>query len=130
LKIVAAAVIYLAISSMAKNFASSKLTGTIALVAAIIMLLYPSSFTQLTLIVSAAAAGYAFIKKQGSATPATVFLYITRRTGWIPAALFLSILLFLPGLSKGIPGLELFSDFYRTGSLVFGGGYVVLPLLD
>ncbi|WP_231505682.1 chromate efflux transporter [Bacillus sp. EB01] len=130
LKIVAAAVVYLAISSMAKNFASSKLTGTIALIAAIIMLLYPSSFTQLSLIVGAAAAGYAFIKIQGSATPATGFIHVTRKTGWISAVLFLSILLFLPGLSKGVPGLELFSDFYRTGSLVFGGGHVVLPLLD
>jgi chromate transporter len=59
-------------------------------------------------------------------------LKVGRATGAVLLALFFAILIGLPLLTAAVPNqsLKLFEAFYRAGSLVFGGGHVVLPLLQ
>jgi chromate transporter len=54
-----------------------------------------------------------------------------RRTAAMLLGLFAALLLLLPVLARisGLPAVSLFDAFYRAGSLIFGGGHVVLPLL-
>jgi chromate transporter len=57
---------------------------------------------------------------------------LSRRVAFVALALFFVMLFVLPFASKasGSHVLDLFARFYRSGSLVFGGGHVVLPLLQ
>src|SRR3546814_3705825 len=69
-------------------------------------------------------------------SPATVghlTVPVSRRAGAILLALCLALLVLLPLLRAGLPlseGVARFDAFYRSGALVFGGGHVVLPLLE
>jgi len=57
---------------------------------------------------------------------------VTRRMSAVAAGIFVLLLVVLPFwvVVKPLPAVELFSAFYRSGALVFGGGHVVLPLLE
>jgi chromate transporter len=132
LKLVAVAIVAQAIYSMGKKFASEKITATIALVSAITALMWQSSLSQLLIILVAGITGlYLFAKQEIPDYKENVIL-IDRTFAKICLFCFFSLLIILPILRNIYPGslLAMIDSFYRTGSIVFGGGHVVLPLLE
>jgi chromate transporter len=83
-------------------------------------------------IAAAGVGGLLLFKPPTNTEPDTLPIPISRRTGALWLGLFLLLLVGLPILADGWPSptLTLVDAFYRTGSLVFGGGHVVLPLLQ
>lgn len=131
LMIVAVAVVAQAVWSMARTLAPDKLRGTLAILAAIVMLLWPTAFTQVAVIAAAGVIGWAIFPTKGNDfRPMRV--PISRITGLVCLVLFFGLLIGLPLLRILIHSqtLALFDRFYRAGALVFGGGHVVLPLLQ
>jgi chromate transporter len=132
LKVVAVAVVAQAVWSMARNLCTDTARISIAVVAACVSLLLPNTWGQLGIIAVAAVVGLLLFKPiQGSAHEALP-MPVTRRTGLILLLLFFGLLFGLPLLAQAWPNqtLALVDAFYRAGSLVFGGGHVVLPLLQ
>ena len=131
LKIVAAAVVFQAVYSLGKNFASKPITGSIAVFSAVLLFLIPSSLAQLGAMAASGLAGYLFIKKDKLPLPdGEPFMPISKITALVSGLLFCLLFFILPALSKFGQEVSLFDGFYRSGALVFGGGHVVLPLLE
>ncbi len=133
LKIAAVAVVAQALWSMARSLCPDALRATFALVTAIGLLLWPGSTTQILLLAMAAIAGWAWIRVGGEANDAApLHVPLSRATALVAGALFLGLLMVLPlgAASTTSQALALFDSFYRTGALVFGGGHVVLPLIE
>lgn len=125
LKLAALAVVAQAVWAMAKSLTPDLYRRLLALAAAALILLLPSSLTQIALIAVAALAGYLM------APPAASPPLALERSSAIFFALFFGLLIALPILAAtGNSALVVAEKFYRTGSLVFGGGHVVLPLLQ
>jgi chromate transporter len=124
LKIAALAVVAQAVWAMAKSLTPDWPRRAVALVTAILALLLPSAITQVALIALAAAIG---LLRPAPTSPLTP----PRRADLAWLALFVALLAILPLVAlTGDPTATLAEKFYRTGSLVFGGGHVVLPLLE
>ncbi|MCB1943994.1 MAG: chromate efflux transporter, partial [Candidatus Accumulibacter sp.] len=100
--------------------------------AACIVLAWPSALAQVGVIVAAGALGVLFFKVGGDAVHEPLPMTVGRRAGSVWLALFVALLVALPLLAQAWPErtLALIDAFYRAGSLVFGGGHVVLPLLQ
>jgi chromate transporter len=133
LKIAAVAVVALAVLGMMRSLAPDRQRATLAVAAACIVLVVPTSLGQISSIALGGLAGVAFLREGGATKPAfSIPLTVTRLHGTIALLLFFGLLIALPlAASTGCsPPLQLFDSFYRTGSLVFGGGHVVLPLLQ
>ena len=132
LKIVAVAVVAHAISGMASKLTPDLSRKSIALFALISTLLWQTAYTQVSVILIAAIAGYFIFKEQKEDSPSTIQFPLSRRFGVICLGLFFGLLLVLPILREltGSSWVAMFDSFYRSGSLVFGGGHVVLPLLE
>lgn len=126
LKLLALVVVLDAVLSMYKNFCVSKTTSSIAVVAALVLLLHPSAWTQILVIIIAAAFAYLSLPTEPSSEAPSSPI----KPSWIPLGTFLVILIALPSVVEETPLLALFNQFFATGSLVFGGGHVVLPLLQ
>ncbi|MHA2716597.1 chromate efflux transporter [Vibrio owensii] len=124
LKLLAVVVVADATWGMYKNFCQSKLTAGLCVATAIALLVAPSIATQMLVLVVAGLIGTQYLKKD-SAAPAEPF-----KPTIAPLALFTVLLIGLPFVAHTLPMLGLFSDFFQAGSLVFGGGHVVLPLLQ
>jgi chromate transporter len=133
LKIVAVAVVAQAVWGMARNLAPDRPRATIAIGAAVLALAVPSSAGQIGAIAAGGAIGWALLRNEpapGDAAPMPIRL---PRALSLPAAIAFAVLLIgLPALAARFPShtLALFASFYRSGALVFGGGHVVLPLLQ
>ncbi|MBD7908514.1 chromate transporter [Sporosarcina gallistercoris] len=132
LKLVAVAVVAHAIIGMAKNLTPDATRKTIALFALIGTLLWQSAWTQVGVILLAALVGFLLFKQQESTEPAKSTFPITKRVSAICLVLFAGLLVLLPILREltGSVWVAMIDSFYRSGSLVFGGGHVVLPLLE
>ena len=132
LKVVAVAVVAQAVWGMARNLCRGVARVTLMLIAACLVLLEPSAWAQVGVIAAAGLAGLLLFKPAANTEPDTLPIPISRRTGALWLGLFLLLLAGLPILADGWPSptLTLVDAFYRTGSLVFGGGHVVLPLLQ
>ncbi|MCD7035539.1 chromate efflux transporter [Metabacillus sp. GX 13764] len=132
LKITAAAVVAHAILGMGKNLAPDLLRKGIALFASVFILFVPSVFSQVIVIILAGITGYILLHTEKTASSDSYHFPVSKRTGVICLAIFILLLAGLPALSHTISNkwLSLFDSFYRSGSLVFGGGHVVLPLLE
>lgn len=128
LKIVAVVVVLQAIIGMAKNLATGRLRQVIVLVSLICLLTINHPLTHIFVILLAAVIGYFFLKMEVKKTESARTM--KKRTGLISLALFFSLLLLLPLLAAKSDFFDLFDRFYRAGALVFGGGHVVLPLLE
>ena len=132
LKLVAVAVVAQAIWGMARTLTPDRARAGIALAAIAIVVFFVGSFGQIAAIALGACAGLWLC--QGEATPVSGHLDfpVTRLGGGIALALFAALLLIAPAIATatGSQGLALFNAFYRSGALVFGGGHVVLPLLQ
>jgi len=134
LKVVAVAVVVQAVWNMAVNLCPDRPRRTIAVLSALAVLLWHSSFSQIAVIVIAGIAGWKLLRSDHSdivsSAPATS---ITSHPGAVFALIvFLVLLVVLPILEMLFPGstVAVIASFYRAGSLVFGGGHVVLPLLQ
>jgi chromate transporter len=133
LKIVAVAVVAQAVWSMATKLCTDRIRITLAFVAAVIILLTNNSWVQVLTIAAGALAGWKLIRTNATTEKAEVFTRLPNRIQSITAlTIFAFCLLLVPLLAAGRSDgwLALFDSFYRTGSLVFGGGHVVLPLLQ
>ncbi|GLX68009.1 chromate transporter [Paenibacillus glycanilyticus] len=134
LKIVAVAIVAQAVLSMGQKLAPDRSRATLAILAAAITLLWQTAVSQIVVLVIAGVAGY-FMYKQ-SQQPGDYYrltVAISKRAGVVCFGLSLLLLVGLPLLRQlaGDEGLlALFESMYRSGSLVFGGGHVVLPLLE
>lgn len=132
LKIAAVAVVAQALWSMARSLCPDPLRATFALVTAIGLLLWPGSTTQMLFLAIAAIAGRAWIRVDDDAHDSALHVPLSRATALVAWVLFFGLLIVLPMLagSTAPQALALFDSFYRTGALVFGGGHVVLPLIE
>lgn len=132
LMIAAVAVVGQAVWGMAQRFAATRLRGSIAGVAAVITLLVPSAISQVGVILLAGLIGWRFIPRPSVAEFQPLRVPVSRRVGLFALGTFFGLLLLLPALRFTVHGhwLALIDDFYRSGALVFGGGHVVLPLLQ
>jgi chromate transporter len=132
LKLVAVAVVAQAIWGMARTLTPDRTRAGIALAAITIVVFFAGSFGQIAAIALGACAGLWLC--QGEAPPVSGHLNfpVTRSSGIIALILFVTLLLIPPVVVSvtSSQGLALFDAFYRSGALVFGGGHVVLPLLQ
>ena len=133
MKLVAVAVVAQAVWAMARMFCRDIPTGLLALAATGLVLLWPSAIAQILVIVAGGVAGLGL--RETLAAPASgpgLNLVLSRRWGTTALLLLFVLLLGLPWLAQALesPGLRVFEAFYRAGALVFGGGHVVLPLLQ
>ena len=132
LKVVAVAVVAQAVWGMARNFCPDALRITIMAAATCFMLLMPFAWGQVGVIAIAAIIGLFLFKPQQGAAHDPLPITICRRVGLFWLTLFLALLIGLPLLTALFPNqaLSMVDTFYRAGALVFGGGHVVLPLLQ
>ncbi|EKO3977687.1 chromate efflux transporter [Vibrio fluvialis] len=125
LKLLAVLVVADAAWGMYQNFCRQKLTILLCLVTAIALLCVPTLTTQMLVLIVAALVGASQLKG-ASPKEATKGYSLS----WVPLALFAILFFGLPLVSSYSSLLSVFDHFYQAGSLVFGGGHVVLPLLQ
>ncbi len=132
LKIVAVAIVAQAVWGMARSLCQGLVRQAIAAAATVAALLMGGALAQLAIIVTAALAGWLILKSLPAKRLEDLPPTLSRRTGAACLLLFLALLAGIPVLAAWHPApwLQLTSIFYRVGSLVFGGGHVVLPLLQ
>ncbi|NNU84572.1 chromate efflux transporter [Geobacillus sp. BMUD] len=132
LLLAAVAVVAQAVWEMARKFAAGRLEATLATAAAIAVLLMPGAWSQVAVIAIAGAIGA--VGRRQTVEPSSVGItpFIRRSIGFLLLSLFAVLLVALPLARAWIhsPLCALFDSFYRAGALVFGGGHVVLPLLE
>ncbi|WP_417309361.1 chromate efflux transporter [Devosia sp.] len=127
LKLAALAVVAQAVWAMSQSLTPDWTRRAIALLAAGLMLALPFSWTQVLIIGAAALAGYLRTPNTGTDVPPGK----AGRSSLIWLGAFFVLLIGLPLLAlAGWSPLVIAEKFYRAGALVFGGGHVVLPLLD
>jgi chromate transporter len=130
LKVVAVAVVAQAIWGMARTLCPDRPRGTVAILAAAFALAWPGAWGQIIAIAGGALAGLFYLRYEGPADHEPHLFAIGKRSAILCLGLFFALLAALPLLAAaGGQGLALVDSFYRAGSLVFGGGHVVLPLL-
>lgn len=133
LKLAAVVVVAQAVWGMGKKLCVDRARVMLCLVSAATLLLMPGAMVQLAVIAVGGLVGY--LRYRGSVVvPAGETVKRDARTHLVAAGalvLFASLLVLLPVLARATANHELavFDAFYRSGSLVFGGGHVVLPLL-
>jgi chromate transporter len=132
LKVVAVAVVAQAVLSMMCSLAPDRERATLAVVATVLVIAIPSAWGQIGAIVLGGVAGVVLFRSLPPTDHVALPHPISRTVGALALVLFFLLLLGLPLMATAIPsqGLTLFDAFYRAGSLVFGGGHVVLPLLQ
>lgn len=132
LKVVAVAVVAQAVWGMARNLCTDVRRISIMVGASCVVLLIPSALGQVGVILVAAVAGLFLFAPAPEASRDSLTIAVGRRAGLVALSLFFALLLGLPLLTEFVPGqaMAMVDAFYRAGSLVFGGGHVVLPLLQ
>jgi chromate transporter len=124
LKLLAVVVVADATYNMFQAFCKEKLSISIAVFNAIFLLCIPSLSIQIFALIAAAIVGAFY------GTPVITVSNSKNRLKLLPLILFISFLVILPFVTVMPAPLNIFADFYQAGSLVFGGGHVVLPLLQ
>ncbi|MFP3846318.1 chromate transporter [Priestia filamentosa] len=132
LKIVAVVIVAHAILGMAQKLIPDLPRKSIALFALVGTLLRQTAFIQIGVIILAGIVGYILYKNQSDYDQSQLIFPISKKLGTICLSLFFGLLIFLPILREitSLSWVALFDSFYRSGALVFGGGHVVLPLLQ
>lgn len=125
LKLLAVLVVADAAWGMYQNFCRQKLTIMLCLVTAIALLCVPTLTTQMLVLIVAALLGASQLKGDHPKEATKGY-----SLSWMPLALFAILFFGLPLVSSYSSLLGVFDHFYQAGSLVFGGGHVVLPLLQ
>jgi chromate transporter len=132
LKLAAVAIVALAVWSMARSLAPDRERGTIAVVAAVLMLSWTTAGAQVAVIALGGLAGWLLFRSSVTAAEVHLRAFIGRNVAAGAWVVFFGLLAGLPLAASLVESqaVELFDSFYRSGSLVFGGGHVVLPLLE
>ncbi|MGG3804940.1 chromate transporter [Metabacillus fastidiosus] len=132
LKIVAVAIVAHAIIGMAEKLTPDNPRKTIALFALIGTLLWQTAYTQVAVILLAGIIGFLIYKEHNEEKIKKSSFPISKTFASFCLILFFGLLIFLPILREitSFGWIAMFDSFYRAGSLVFGGGHVVLPLLE
>jgi chromate transporter len=133
LKIAAVAVVAVAVLGMMRSLAPDRQRATLAVMAAVLVLAMPTTSGQVAAIVTGGIAGVLTLRDAEIAKPsASLGLGLSRRAGAISLLAFFALLIALPLVASrsGSEAWQLVDSFFRSGSLVFGGGHVVLPLLQ
>ncbi|CAM3463764.1 chromate efflux transporter [Halomonas lysinitropha] len=133
LKVAAVAIVAQAVWGMARNLCPDHRRTGIALAAVFTVVLVAGPLGQVTAILVGVLAGLALCRSGGDESPrAPLALPVSHRAGSLALVAFLLLLGGLPVLTLATvsPTLDLLDAFYRAGALVFGGGHVVLPLLE
>ena len=137
LKLVAVAVVAQAVWDMARRLCPDRRRAAIALVAVALLSVLTTVYAQLIVIALGAALGLVFCRTTRSANAVSTQQYadqfrVSRTVGAVALTLFCVLLFGLPALASFGAGhaISVFDAFYRSGALVFGGGHVVLPLLQ
>ncbi|MBI2961641.1 MAG: chromate efflux transporter [Betaproteobacteria bacterium] len=131
LKIVALSVVAQGVLGMARQLCPDAARATIATAGALAILVSGQAWVQLVVVALGALAGFAFCREAKPAPASALELSYGPRLGWTLLALFALLLFGLPLAARSLGGmLPVIEGFYRAGSLVFGGGHVVLPLLE
>lgn len=132
LKVAAVAVVAQAVLGMMRSLTPDRERATVAVAATVLVLALPSAWVQVAAIGLGGLAGLAFLHPKAPTDHVSLPLTVSRRTGAIMLAIFFVLLAGLPLVAAGTSSqsLKLVDGFYRAGSLVFGGGHVVLPLLQ
>ncbi len=130
LKLVAVAIVAQAVWSMAARLCPDRSRAGIALAGIVVLLLIGGAFAQIMVIALGAMAGWRLCREV-QPIPGTQSSLVKRRVALISCSLFFLLLAALPAINYILPGgfTHLIDVSYRSGSLVFGGGHVVLPLL-
>lgn len=130
LKLVALVVVAQAVWLMARQLTPDWQRRAIALIALIFLLLIEHPLAQIMGVVGGALAGL-FLCRGHSSLPAPRFnIAYGKRIAWSLLAVFFTLLFMLPFLALSHDLFAVFDAFYHAGALVFGGGHVVLPLLE
>lgn len=132
-KIAAVAVVAKAVLGMMQSLAPDKERATLAVLAAAIVLALPTALGQVLAIGVGALVGLIALRPSNAADPHPAMpLAVSQRAGLLALGLFFALLVGLPvfAAQTSDQSIALFDSFYRSGSLVFGGGHVVLPLLQ
>lgn len=132
LKVVAVAVVAQAVWGMARTLCPDAKRATMAVLAACGVLAAPTPLMQVGVIVFGGLVGLMFLKSEASAEHVSLGINVSRGLAVASLLLFFAALIGLPILATAYPSqtLALVERFYSSGSLVFGGGHVVLPLLQ
>ena len=132
LKIVAVAVVAHAVWGMAKSLCTDAWRIAIMLLTTAALLLMPLAWAQVGIIFVAGLVGLVLFRSTHPEPHEKLGLGISRRVGGLSLTVFFVLLLGLPIMTVLWPhqGLAMLDTFYRAGALVFGGGHVVLPLLQ
>ncbi|HEX2325969.1 MAG TPA: chromate efflux transporter [Chloroflexota bacterium] len=144
LEVVAVAVVALAVWGMARTLCPDRPRGTLAVLSACLLLLWPPGagavLAQLLVLALAALAGWRFLSGPlagsgvvaGPGPAPAPALPLRRRLGLLSLVILAALLVALPLLRRGTGSMAVavFDAMFRTGALVFGGGHVVLPLLQ
>jgi len=132
LKIVAVAIVAQAVLTMWQKLITDKIHSTIAVAVFIILLFWQSGVNQIILIAAGGLCGLIFYRKNYTPEISSIKVPVNKRFAIICLTVFFMLLITLPLLHNFTENriLSVADSFYRTGSLVFGGGHVVLPLLE
>jgi chromate transporter len=132
LKVVAVAVVAQAVWGMARTLCPDPQRASLAVLAAIIVLAVPSPFVQVGTIVIGGIVGWAMLHAETPTDHVELGVRVPRFISITALVLFFTGLIGLPLLAAAYPSqtMALVDSFYRSGSLVFGGGHVVMPLLQ
>lgn len=130
LKAAAVAVVAQAVMGMAKSIVTDRLRAAVALAAFLIVLLVPHPAAQVGAIAAGMVAATAALSPIDAPPAPTRTSTATRTVGLAALGVFAALLALLPLVGHMNTGLGIFDSFYRSGALVFGGGHVVLPLLE
>lgn len=131
LKLVALVVVAHGVLGMAENLCPDRRRASIATVAAVVIWISGTAWMQLVVVLLGGVAGLLLCHDARPVTGAGLRLRYGAQVGWVLLAIFMLLLLGLPWLAADGPGPSATAaTFYQAGALVFGGGHVVLPLLE
>lgn len=132
LKVVAVAVVAQAVWGMARNLCTDLPKVTLMATSACVSLFFPSAWAQVGTIVVAGVVGTMMFRTVRESSEDHLPVKLSRFSGACWLLLFFGLLIGLPVLARSIPGqtVSMVDAFFRAGSWVFGGGHLVLPLLQ
>jgi chromate transporter len=131
LQLVAVAVVAQAVVAMQRSLAPDRKRLALVILAVAIVLFSPASFGTLFAILFGAVSGVSLLQSDDGKTEHAIQIGISKAAGAFAGAVFVAILsVSLAFQDDVVSGPALLASFYRAGALVFGGGHVVLPLLD
>ncbi len=129
LKLVAVAIVAQAVWGMARALCPDRARAGIAVAAVFVLALTPGSVGMMLAILCGGVAG-AVLNRGQTSSGIEFAVPVSKGTGMAALLLFAALLVILPMIAGLSQGVAMFDAFYRAGSLVFGGGHVVLPLLE